>query len=129
MKVKRIAILGGGNLGSAIAEGLIKSNFISADQITITRRHTEELAPLANIGVTVTRDNMMAIENSDIIIAAVKPYNVKEILTGLKKSFAPKKHVVISVVTGVFLEDLAAILGREIPIFRAMPNRYDRCTY
>ncbi len=122
MMDKRIAIIGGGNLGSAIAEGLIKSEFVSAQQITITRRHTEELESLKKLGVTVTSDNISAIQNSDTIIVAVKPYNVKEILQGLKEIVDPKKHVVISVVTGVFLKDLAEILGNEIPIFRAMPN-------
>ena len=122
MKLKKIAIIGGGNLGTAIAEGLIISNFVLADQITITRRQTDALAPLQKMGVNVTSDNAAAIQRSEIIIVAVKPYTVKEILTGLKNSFDTKKHVVISVVTGVFLEDLAAILGREIPIFRAMPN-------
>jgi pyrroline-5-carboxylate reductase len=82
MKTKKIAIIGGGNLGSAIAEGLIKSDFVAASQITITRRHTEDLQPLAKLGATVTSDNVLAIQNSDIIIVAVKPYNVKEILLG-----------------------------------------------
>ncbi len=122
MKTKKIAIIGGGNLGSAIAEGLIKSDFVSAKQITITRRHTEDLQPLAKLGATVTSDNVLAIQNSDIIIVAVKPYNVKEVLLGLKAVFDPKKHLVISVVTGVFLKDLEEILGNDIPIFRAMPN-------
>ena len=122
MKTQRIAIIGGGNLGAAIAEGLIKSDFIAASQITITRRHTVELEPLARLGVTVTSDNRSAIQNSDVIIIAVKPYNVGEVLTGLKDEFDPNKHVVISVVTGVFLKDLEEILGSEVPIFRAMPN-------
>jgi pyrroline-5-carboxylate reductase len=122
MEKKRIAIIGGGNLGAAIAAGLIKSDFVAANQITVTRRHTVELEPLAKLGVTVTSDNISAIQNSDIIIVAVKPYNVSEVLGGLKEVFDAKKHVVISVVTGFFLKDLAEILGNKIPIFRAMPN-------
>jgi len=56
------------------------------------------------------------------MLKALKPYNVKEVLEGLKNSFDAKKHVVISVVTGVFLKDLSAILTHDVPVFRAMPN-------
>jgi pyrroline-5-carboxylate reductase len=122
MKNSRIAIIGGGNLGSAIAEGLIKSRFIPSAEITITRRNLEPLLPLKNLGVRVTTDNREAILNNNVIIVALKPYNVVEILEGLKEHFDPSRHVVISVVTGILLEDLSAIVGSGIPIFRAMPN-------
>jgi pyrroline-5-carboxylate reductase len=122
MKNSRIAIIGGGNLGSAIAEGLIKSKFVSPGQITVTRRHLDALEPLKNQGVVVTSNNREAIEKSDVIIVALKPYNVVEILTGLKDSFDPSRHIIISVVTGIFLKDLASIVNHGVPIFRAMPN-------
>lgn len=122
MSTKRIAIIGGGNLGAAIAEGLIKSKFSFPEQITITKRTTETLKQLADQGCIVTSDNKQAIETSEVIIVALKPYNVKEVLETLKASFDPKLHIVISVVTGVFLKDLSAIIDNGVPIFRAMPN-------
>lgn len=122
MKNSRIAVIGGGNLGTAIAEGLIKSKFIAPEKITVTRRNVEALANLNALGVQTTSDNAAAIQNSEIIIVAVKPYNVKEILEGLKGNFDPARHIIISVVTGVFVKDLAAIINHGVPIFRAMPN-------
>jgi pyrroline-5-carboxylate reductase len=122
MNTKRIAIIGGGNLGMAIAEGLLKSGFATANQITVTRRTLSRLESLKEKGVTITDSNEAAIRESEVIIVALKPFNVKEVLTGLKKSFDPKKHIVISVVTGVFLKDLSEIFDSEFPIFRAMPN-------
>jgi len=122
MKDSRIAIIGGGNLGAAIAEGLIKSKFVTPQQITVTRRNTEALRGLAAQGVTVTNDNAAAIKSSEVVIVALKPYNVKDVLEGLKTNFNPSKHIVISVVTGIFLKDLAAIVDGGVPIFRAMPN-------
>jgi pyrroline-5-carboxylate reductase len=121
MNTSRIAIIGGGNLGAAIAEGLIKSKFISPELLTVTRRNIEALQGLKEQGVGVTSDNAEAIRSSDVIIVALKPYNVKEVLGTLKDSFDPKKHIVISVVTGVLLKDLASIVVGA-PIFRAMPN-------
>lgn len=122
MNTKKIAIIGGGNLGTAIAEGLLKSGFAKPAQITITRRTLSRLEELKAKGVTVTSDNALAIRESEVIIVALKPFNVKEVLTELKNSFDPNKHIVISVVTGIFLTDLSSIFDKSIPIFRAMPN-------
>jgi pyrroline-5-carboxylate reductase len=121
MTSKKITILGGGNLGTAIAEGLIKSGFAEPNQLTVTRRTLDRLHHLKEKGVTTTSDNAAAIEAGEIIIVSLKPYNVKEILEGLKKSFDPGKHIIISVVTGVSIQDLNAIVG-NVPLFRAMPN-------
>jgi len=122
MKNSKIAIIGGGNLGVAITEGLIKSGFISPSRITVTRRNSEALNSLKAQGVNITSNNREAIQNSEVIIVALKPYNVMEVLEGLKESFQPSKHVIISVVTGVLLKDLGSIINTGIPIFRAMPN-------
>lgn len=122
MNTKKIAIIGGGNLGTAIAEGLIKSSFSTPAQITVTRRNTQRLAPLQQQGVNVTSDNAVAIRQSDIVIVALKPFNVKEVLADLKSNFDAGKHVLISVVTGVSLKELADIVNNSMPVFRAMPN-------
>lgn len=122
MKNSKIAIIGGGNLGVAIAEGLIKSRFITPSQITVTRRNLDSLKPLKDLGVNTTSNNQEAVQNSNIIIVALKPYNVREVLEGLKEYFQPRQHVVISVVTGVFLKDLRSIIDGGVPLFRAMPN-------
>jgi pyrroline-5-carboxylate reductase len=122
MKNSRIAIIGGGNLGAAIAEGLVKSKFIAPHQITVTRRNTDVIEHLVPTGIHVTSDNVAAIKNSEVIIVALKPYNVKEVLGELKDSFSAGKHIVISVVTGIFLDELTRIIDHGVPIFRAMPN-------
>lgn len=122
MNNSRIAIIGGGNLGSAIAEGLIKSKFVGAEDITITRRNLEQLLPLKKLGVKVTSDNREAIAQSEVVIVALKPYNVTEILEGLKDAFDPSRHIIISVVTGILVKDLSSIVHPAVPIFRAMPN-------
>jgi len=59
--IKKIAIIGGGNLGTAIALGLIKSEFIPAQQITVTKRNTNTLVGLEAIGVKISTDNLDAV--------------------------------------------------------------------
>ncbi len=118
---KRIAIIGGGNLGSAIAEGLLKSKFCKASDIIITKRNTATLKNLEAKGVKVSSDNADAVKRSEIVILAVKPYQVSEVLNGFKSSLHAK-HILVSVVTGVLIKDLATIIEKKLPIFRAMPN-------
>jgi len=119
---EKIAIIGGGNLGRAIAEGLLKSGFTSAGNVLITRRNTALLADLGARGVQVTSDNLEAVRQARIVILAVKPYNVKDILRELSPVLSDKQHLLVSVVTGVWMEELQKAAGKTLPLFRAMPN-------
>lgn len=119
--MKKIAIIGGGNLGTAIAEGLLKSKFCKAGDITVTKRNIDSLHALVKRGVNVTADNSQAVSTADIIILAVKPYQVSEVLGSFQESIKTK-HTLVSVVTGVLIKDIQEILVKKIPVFRAMPN-------
>ncbi|NML36263.1 pyrroline-5-carboxylate reductase [Chitinophaga sp. G-6-1-13] len=121
MSAKKIAIIGGGNLGSAIAQGLVKSGFSQPSDITVTKRNTSTLADLKAAGVQVETDNAKAIRQSEVIVVALKPYNVREVLQELKSDLDPAKHILISVVTGVSIADLSHIVP-DMPVVRAMPN-------
>jgi len=118
---KKIAIIGGGNLGTAIAEGLIKSKFCKPADITITKRNITTLDHLVKKGVIVTSDNNGAIRNSELVILAIKPFQVSEVLNSVKKDLTAK-HILASVVTGVLINDIAEIIKKKIPVCRAMPN-------
>jgi pyrroline-5-carboxylate reductase len=121
---KTIAIIGGGNLGLSMAEGLLNSGFVSPDRLTVTRRNIEALQSLSERGVTITSDNTAAVSSADFIILAVKPFQVAELLAQLRSVLDPHRQVLISVVTGVWISEIREILGSDmpIPLFRAMPN-------
>lgn len=118
---KKIAIIGGGNLGSAIAEGLLKSKFCKASDITITKRKIATLQQLKDKGVNVTSDNADAVRNSELIILAVKPYQVSDVLNSFKNGLSAKS-ILVSVVTGVLIKEIEEIIKMKLPLFRAMPN-------
>jgi pyrroline-5-carboxylate reductase len=118
---KKIAIIGGGNLGSSIAEGLLVSKFSKPADLVVTKRNISTLRSLQDRGVEVTDNNNKAVKNAQIIILAVKPFQVSEVLTAIKKEFTGNK-ILISVVTGVTISDMESILGKKVPLFRAMPN-------
>src|ERR1700743_3650546 len=97
---KKIAIIGGGNLGTAIAEGLIQSGFVHAQHILVTKRNLHTLHELARRGVLVSDKNEEAVRYADLVILAVKPFQVDELLQSLREEFRPEKQVLVSVVTG-----------------------------
>lgn len=118
---KKIAIIGGGNLGIAIAEGLLKSKFCKAADITITRRKLGMLNELSKKGINILGENQTAVRNSDIIILAVKPFQLAEAINSFKKELLAGK-ILVSVVTGVLIDEMESIIKKKIPFFRAMPN-------
>lgn len=118
---KRIAIIGGGNLGLSIAEGLLNSQFSNPSDLIVTRRNTSLLQPLKERGVAVTDNNAEAVRKSEVVILAVKPFQVSEILNSIKEELTAEK-ILISVVTGVLISDMESIVKNKMAYFRAMPN-------
>ena len=118
----KIAIIGGGNLGASIADGLIMSDFSRPVEITITKRNTMPLNRFAEQGCMVHSDNKKAVQQSEVIILAVKPYNYADIIKEIKPVLNPKKHLLVSVITGVWMTDLQKAIGKPVPVIRAMPN-------
>lgn len=119
---KKIAIIGGGNLGVAIAEGLIKSGFVLPHHIIITKRNIKTLEPLESKGVLVSNNNKEAVQFADLVLLAVKPFQIEDVILGMKDELDPQKHVLVSVVTGVLIDDLMKWAGKKMPVVRAMPN-------
>jgi pyrroline-5-carboxylate reductase len=119
---KKIAIIGGGNLGMAIAEGLIQSGFVSPKHILITKRNLQTLNHLERQGVLVSDKNEEAVRYADLVILAVKPFQVNDILSSLKAEFRAEKQLLVSVVTGISIGHISERLGGKVPVVRAMPN-------
>jgi pyrroline-5-carboxylate reductase len=117
----RIAIIGGGNLGTAIADGLLTVSGFSPARLTVTRRRVELLADLAAKGVQVHSDNLRAVQTSDIILLAVQPSQAGALLHQIRGLLNPDKTLV-SLATGYSLQDMHEIVGAVVPIYRAMPN-------
>ena len=122
MKKERIAIIGCGNLGKAIANGLMDKQLVAPQQLTVTRRNTAVLTELVEKGVVVTSDNAAAISSSDLIIVALKPYTILKVLEELRDQFDPNRHILVSLATGVSLNELQQALKNNTAVFRAMPN-------
>ena len=117
-----IAILGAGNIGTAIARGLEKAGTVSADRITLTRRKTHLLDEMKARGFAVCADNKEAIAKSNVIIVAVEPQQLDELLSEVGPVLKAGNHILVSVVSGVDLAQLRQKIDGNIECVRAMPN-------
>jgi pyrroline-5-carboxylate reductase len=122
MEEEKISIIGCGNIGLSLVQGFIKSKRIPVSNITATRRNIQELQSLKKSGVTITNDNVKAINGSRLIIIAVKPYNITNILEEIKEHLDPKRQILISITAGISISQIQNTVGISIPVFRVMPN-------
>ena len=114
----KVHIIGGGNLGVSIALGLAR--FSTDNQITITRRNTASILYLEELGVTVSTDNKHNIQEADVIILTIKPYQVDMVLAEILPVIANK--VIASAVSGLSIEMLQTKIGESNSAIRIMPN-------
>lgn len=117
-----IAILGSGNMGLAFADGLVKSNTYKPSQIILTRRNIGGLSKQAEEGYQTSTDNNGAVSKASIVVLAVLPQQINTLLAEIQPVIDAKKHLVISVITGVSCKDIKAKLGEDVQVVRAMPN-------
>jgi len=121
-KIKdKIAIIGCGNIGSSIAKGLLESKLINPSALTLTKRNLSVLNEFEEKGCKVTSDNLKAVASSGIIILAITPQITDKILNQIKEKLDEKKHIILSIITGVEIAHIKNIIG-NVPVVRVMPN-------
>jgi pyrroline-5-carboxylate reductase len=120
--MKNIAILGAGNIGIALAKGLVKSQKYQPQHITLTKRNVKELKPLQELGFNISDNNIEAVKGAEIVVISVLPQQLNYLLNQIKDAVSPSGHLIISVVSGVAVKDFKAKLSAEVSVVRAMPN-------
>jgi pyrroline-5-carboxylate reductase len=119
---KTIGVLGAGNMGEALIAGLVKACIVQPDQIVASRRSEVALAYLKDTyGIRTTRDNADLVRQSDLVILAVKPQVMKEVLEQTATAFH-RGQVVISIAAGIGTDLIERHVRNDIPVVRVMPN-------
>lgn len=118
---KNITVIGGGNMGSAVARGIVAAGIIKPERITLTRRNPDHLTSLAEAGFKTSTDNNAAVRDADIVLFAVKPWLIEDVIKAVKADIRPGT-LIMSVASGVSLSQLDAALDGKFAIVRAMPN-------
>ena len=119
---ERVAIIGGGNLGTAIARGLAASGKMGASEITITRRSIHLLDELKQDGFNVEPDNVVAVRSARVVLVAVRPRQLDAVLHEIGPALDEDMHILISTVSNASIAEIKHQLGKNIPVLRAMPN-------
>lgn len=122
MKNLQIVFIGGGNMAEALIAGLIRSGHLQ-DKLTVTDIRKERLDSLQQeYGVQTSADNTIAVSQADIVVLAVKPQMVREVVSGLGGCLR-QGTTLISIAAGVSLDSIKSYLNRDdIAVVRVMPN-------
>lgn len=116
-----IAIIGCGNLGLSMLNGILKAPGFSPSDIAVSKRNPERIQHFSEKGVFVSTDNCAIISKKRIIVLAVKPYDVQNVLLQIKDKINVEEQLLVSLATGITISQIQAIVPGA-KVFRAMPN-------
>ncbi|MDE2025930.1 MAG: pyrroline-5-carboxylate reductase [Patescibacteria group bacterium] len=103
---KTIAIIGTGNMGQAIAQGLLNKRMVTQDQLILTNSKTQ--------------NNKKAVAKADIVILAIKPQMASVVMSEIKNEV--KEQLLISIMAGITIDAIQQAFGRKVAVVRVMPN-------
>jgi len=120
----RIAIIGAGNMGGAIARGLLKGKVVKTSNIFVSDISEANLAAVKSVApeINTSTSNIEIIEKADIIILAVKPWLVETIASEFVSRLDYSKQIIVSIAAGVEIERLKEYFDESAIIFRLIPN-------
>jgi pyrroline-5-carboxylate reductase len=119
---KVVGIIGAGNMGEVLIRGLIQSGKVKKTDILASDISQDRLNHISNTyGIRTTGSNVEVVEGASIIIIAVKPQNIDDLLDELSQS-SHEGHLFISIAAGITAEKLASKMHHKSGIIRVMPN-------
>ncbi len=121
----KIAIIGAGAMGGAMADGFIKSGAVKPADISVANPTSQKLEHFALQGASVTTDNKTAAEGADIVVIAVKPWLVEQVVNELKPMLNYTRQTIITVAAGISGSQFTAWLKKDDAVpqtFIVIPN-------
>jgi len=117
----KIGIIGCGNMGSAIARGILSKKVLPFNNIYVSDKDSNKTKALhKKFGIRIGT-NKEVLKKTNIIILAVKPQDLKKLLKNLIEEINNSKQIV-SVMAGVSISKIGSLMGKKIAVTRAMPN-------
>ncbi len=118
----RISVLGAGKMGGILLGAFLRQQLFAPEQIRATVAHPERAQALAaQWGIPVTTGNLEAADGADILLLAVKPFQIEKLLAEIRPALRPGE-LVISIAASITTAAIEAAAGIEIAVVRAMPN-------
>jgi len=121
---KKLAVLGAGMMGSALAQGLVRAGAMPAAHITLFDTHAAKAHAVADTlgaGAATADTARAAVAQADLVLLAVKPPIIPDVLAAISPVLTPR-HLLISIAAGVRLAKMQALIPADVPLVRTMPN-------
>ena len=119
---KTIGMIGAGNMGNALIDGLLRSGATSPGQIICSDASERQLAAVHDkFKIATTTDNNEVVRSSDVIIYAIKPQIMASVLKETADALDMSK-LIISIAAGVPLAAIESLLKKDLRLIRVMPN-------
>ena len=109
----KIAVVGAGNMGGAIARGLVKAGTVRAADVTVSDISEAVLQGFSERGCNTTHDNAEAVKGADVVFVVVKPWLVEEVVKGLKSGLDYSSQIFVCIAAGISPEQLLEWLGSD----------------
>lgn len=117
-----IGFIGAGNMAASLIGGLITKSF-DHNRLFASDPNIDALQSLAQrTGITACANNHAVVENSDVLVLAVKPQVMQGVLADIATAVQIKKPLIISIAAGISIANICKWLGGELAIVRCMPN-------
>ena len=119
---RSLAVIGAGKMGSTLLRALLSSGALAADDVVATVKHEEGAGELGQrLGIAATSDNRAAVAGAAVVLLAVKPQVLAEVLAELGPVLVPGQ-LVVSIVASATTRYIEERLPLPLPVVRAMPN-------
>ena len=117
-----ISFIGAGNMASSMIGGLLEQG-TPADAIRAADPVPQSLENLQQLGaIRTSTHNAGVVDGADVVVLAVKPQSMRDVLAELRTALGEPRPLVISIAAGINLASLENGLGPDTPIIRCMPN-------
>ena len=118
----RLGIIGSGKIGEALIRGILDSKKISEEDLCSSDKKEERRNNITKeYSIKCFESNLDVVKNSDVVILAIKPNEVKNVIIEIQDGVT-SKHLLITIAAGVTINYIMKHLKKQIPIIRGMPN-------
>jgi pyrroline-5-carboxylate reductase len=119
---KKITLIGGGNMGKSLLRGILQAGLTAPENLAVADVHAGKLDDLRKgYGVRAVKDAREVVPGSELVILAVKPMTLNDVLDSIREVVRPD-HLFISIIAGVESSYIRDRLGKGNPVVRVMPN-------
>ncbi|KAJ0394389.1 hypothetical protein ATCC90586_000353 [Pythium insidiosum] len=121
LNVDKIAVIGGGNMAEAIITGLLSEQLVESEKIVVSDPNPDIRQKYKDQNIGTSDRNGAAVRGADVVVIAVKPQVLNEVMESFRGELKPDA-LVLSVVAGATIGNMQDVLGDHAHIIRTMPN-------